>query len=152
MRSALLPLLAATVVSCSQPEGDTPSPIPADAPDARQGEAETPLAVETQEGPVTATLSLAPPEPRLGDPLTLILIVTAKTGATVEMPAFGDALGRFAIVDFTPREEATADGVRLSQRYTLQAPMSGRQRIPRLRLEFLDERAPDAVAKPTSNC
>lgn len=148
MRSALLALLAAAVVSCSQPEGDAQSPTPADAPDAQQGEAETALAVETREGPVAATLSLTPPEPRLGDPLRLALVVTAKAGVTVEMPAFGDALGRFAIVDFTPREEATADGVRLSQRYTLQTPMSGRQRIPRLRLEFLDERDPDVVAKP----
>ena len=103
---------------------------------------ETPLAVETKDGPVTATVTLAPFAPRLGDALVLTLVVTAKRGVTVEMPAFGEALGRFAIVDFTPREEVTDDGVVLSQRYTLQSPMSGRQRIPGLRLEFVDERDP----------
>ena len=73
----------------------------------------------------------------------LTLVVAAKKGVTVEMPAFGEALGRFAIVDFAPRQEVTDDGVLLTQRYTLQTPMSGRQRIPRLRVEFLDERDPD---------
>ncbi len=115
--------------------------------DSTQSAAE-PLSVESQEGPVTAKVELAPAEPRLGDPLVLTLEVTAKTGVTVDMPTFGDALGRFAIIDFTPREAVTDDGVRLSQRYTLQAPMSGRQRIPRLRVEFLDERDPDVDAKP----
>ena len=110
----------------------------AEAPASDEGE---PLAAETREGPVSATVSLTPAEPRLGDLLVLSLTVEADAGVSIEMPAFGDALGRFAIVDFTPRQEATESGGTLaSQRYTLQAPMSGRQRIPRLRLEYLDER------------
>ena len=64
------------------------------------------------------------------------------------MPVFGDALGRFGIVDYTPRREVRADGgVALTQRYTLQSPMSGHQRIPRLRLEYVDERDGPADAK-----
>ncbi len=139
--------IAVVMVSCAPAENDgTTTDDP--APDEQSvSEESTPLFVENQEGPVTATVTLAPAEPRLGDSLVLTLVVTAKTGVAVEMPAFGEALGRFAIVDFAPREEATADGVRLSQRYTLQASMSGRQRIPRLRLEFLDERDPDAPAR-----
>ena len=138
-------LTALIVASCAQRNDDRNEAGAVDPPQAVEAE---PLSVETREGPVAATLSLAPPEPRLGDRLVLTLVVTAKDGVTVEMPAFGDALGRFAIVDFTPREEVVDDGVRLSQRYTLQAPMSGRQRIPRLRVEFLDERDPDAVVRP----
>lgn len=129
------------LASCAQPEGDGASQD--DGVTTIETSAAAPLVVETREGPVTATVALTPPEPRLGDSLVLTLEVVAKTGVVVEMPAFGEALGRFAIIDFTPREEATGDGVRMSQRYTLQAPMSGRQRIPRLRVEFVDERDSD---------
>jgi len=73
--------------------------------------------------------------------LTLTLTVEAEAGVTVEMPAFGEALGRFSIVDFTPRRRTDPKGGTLaSQRYTLQAPMSGKHRVPPLRIEFLDER------------
>lgn len=99
------------------------------------------LQAETRVGPVVATVSLTPAEPRLGDPLQLTLVVQAEAEVTVDMPAFGDALGRFDIVDFSPRQEIAEDGgTRASQRYTLQVSMSGRQRIPALRIEFLDER------------
>ncbi len=102
---------------------------------------EAPLQAVTREGPVTATVTLAPAEPRLGDRMTLTLAVEAEPGVSVDMPSFGDALGRFVIVDFTPRSDTAADGgARLSQRYTLQATMTGRHRIPRLRLEFVDDR------------
>ena len=95
----------------------------------------------TEEGPVKATVSLSPAQPRLGDPLSLSLSVEAEPGVTVEMPAFGEALGRFSILDFTPRQQLAPDGTTLaSQHYTLQAPMSGKQRIPPLRIEFLDQR------------
>jgi len=95
----------------------------------------------TEEGPVKVAVALTPAEPQLGDPLSLTLTVEAEEGVTVEMPAFGEALGRFSIVDFTPREETRPDGVWVgSQRYTLQPPMSGRQRIPPLRIEYLDAR------------
>ena len=99
------------------------------------------LSSVTEEGPVRATVTLAPAAPRLGDPLTLELAVTAEPGVVVEMPQFGEALGRFSILDFAPRRSVGADGVTVArQRYTLQAPMSGRLRIPGLRLEYVDER------------
>ena len=145
-RSACALGLAFVLASCAQPEGNGPAEetvLGVDGPIDH----EAPLVVETKAGPVTATKTLVPAAPRLGDPLVLTLEVVAKAGVAVEMPAFGEALGRFAIVDFTPREEVTDDGLLLSQRYTLQTPMSGRQRIPRLRLEFLDERDPDTEAR-----
>ena len=137
----LLPTLAFAVAlgACGKVE---PTP-PADGDGSAEtaAAADEPLRAEVREGPVTATVSLTPAAPRLGDPLVLALVVEAAAGVAVEMPAFGDALGRFAIVDFTPRREETEDGVVLSQRYTLQASASGRQRVPRLRVEFVDERA-----------
>ena len=120
----------------------------ADPPASQADDAET-LAAETRAGPIVATVSLAPSAPRLGDSLVLTLAVVADAGVTVEMPVFGDALGRFGIVDYTPRRMATADGgVALTQRYTLQSPMSGHQRIPRLRVEYVDQRDGQAEAKP----
>lgn len=96
---------------------------------------------ETQNGPVKATVRVEPAAPLLGDPVTLTLTVEAEAGVTVEMPGFGEALGRFSIVGFTPRDERTADGgTRASQSYVLDPPMSGRQRIPPLRIEYLDGR------------
>ena len=107
------------------------------------------LEAVTREGPVTAAVTLAPAEPRLGDRMTLTLAVEAEPGVSVDMPSFGDALGRFTIVDFTPRSDTAEDGgVRLSQRYTLQATMSGRHRIPRLRLEFVDDRPDRGDSEP----
>ena len=83
--------------------------------------------------------------------MTLTLAVEAEPGVSVDMPSFGDALGRFTIVDFTPRSDTAEDGgVHLSQRYTLQATMSGRHRIPRLRLEFVDDRPDRGDSEPGS--
>ena len=130
-------LAAACGGSGAVPEGEA-----ADEPAVPQT-----LSAVTEEGPVKATVELAPADPRLGDALTLTLTVEAQADVTVEMPAFGEALGRFSIVDFSPRERTEADGRSVqSQRYTLQAPMSGKQRIPPLRIEFLDQRAGQAVA------
>lgn len=95
----------------------------------------------TEIGPVRATVTLAPEAPTLGDPITLTLEVESEPGVEIGMPAFGEALGRFQIVQYVPREQVRADGERVaSQTYTLQAPMSGRQRIPPLRVEFVDRR------------
>ena len=146
MRAVLVLGLAVVLASCRQEDSGS-AQHEGDAGNESPASEETPLAVETKDGPVSATVTLAPAAPRLGDALVLTLVVTAKPGVAVEMPAFGEALGRFAIVDFTPREDATDDGVVLSQRYTLQTPASGRQRIPRLRVEFLDERDADAEPK-----
>ena len=143
MRSACATGLVVVLASCAQPEGNGADEQTAVGDSGTISQEAAPLVVETKQGPVTATITLEPAVPRLGDPLVLTLEVVAEAGVAVEMPAFGEALGRFAIVDFAPREQATDDGVLLSQRYTLQTPMSGRHRIPRLRLEFLDERDPD---------
>lgn len=123
-----------TLVAC----GQAPAPP---QPDARENDPSSPLAKTKREGPVTVSVSLTPADPRLGDPLVLELVVESEPNVTVEMPAFGEALGRFSILDFSPRNVVNPDGSqRASHRYTLQAPMSGKQRVPPLRLEYLDRR------------
>lgn len=122
--------------------------------DTAQADAPSGIVRTTEEGPVKVTVTLRPENPQLGDSLTLALEVQAKPAVTVEMPAFGEALGRFSIVDFTPRQQIHPDGSQTrSQTYTLQAPMSGRQRIPPLRIEYLDRRAEtaDANSSPSAD-
>ena len=119
----------AALGACSEPAATV-------APD-RFADAKT---VVVEEGPVTARVALAPIDPEVGDRLHLLIEVTAAPGVDVAMPAFADALGRYAIVDFRPVQRTDADGSFQSQRYTLDAPFSGRQRIPRLRMTFTDRR------------
>jgi hypothetical protein len=107
------------------------------APALAQVEGEA-ITRKTVLGPVIAEVTVTPAQPRLGDPITLTLEVNAEPGVTVEMPDFGEALGRFTIVEFTPSTKRRDDGgTTAEQRYTLQAPMSGRQRIPQLRVEMV---------------
>lgn len=100
-----------------------------------------PLSTVVESGPVELTVRLSPPAPAIGDPLTLELEARAEGGVELLMPEFGEALDRFAIVDFSQEETATDDGGILSrQRYTLAPSRSGSQRIPALLVEFVDRR------------
>lgn len=137
---ALMGALGAGLAGCAE-KSDTPAEPNAETP-AAEGVSHT-----SEVGPVRATVTLSPKQPVLGDPLTLSLEVVAEPGVEVEMPAFGEALGRFEIVQFVPREQRDAGGKLVaSQTYTLQAPMSGRQRIPPLQVEFVDRRNAGASA------
>jgi hypothetical protein len=143
-------LIFSLFVGCGKLTSKKPEATPGGA-----AETAAPLSLTqtTDSGPVKATVSVTPKNPRLGDPLTLTLTVEAQPKITVEMPPFGEALGRFSILSFTPRTETDKDGsVKHIQRYVLDAPMSGRQRIPSLRVEFTDDRAgitPDGGADNT---
>ena len=101
-------------------------------------------AMETQSvfGPVEVRIELTPDAPLIGDPLILQIEALAQPGIEVLMPAFGEVLDRFRIVDFVPRQRLTDDGRTLhTQRYTLQVPSSGEHSIPPILLEFIDHRA-----------
>jgi len=94
-----------------------------------------------ERGPVIALLRITPGEPVIGDVVTLELEVRAEPGVELLMPEFGEALARFEIVDFAPREEIDAAGKTIAyQTYRLQPARSGRQTIPPLRIEFVDRR------------
>jgi hypothetical protein len=134
MTATRLPIALLAVfglAACASDAGDRES-----APEAA---ASPPIERITEDGPVTARVTVTPAAPRLGDPVTLTLSVTAARGIVVEMPAFGEALGRFSIVRFTPSTHTNADGATAhEQTYVLQPPMSGKQRLPPLRVEYVD--------------
>ena len=101
-----------------------------------------PLEATSESGPVRATVRLSPPAPAIGDSLSLSLEVRAAPNVELLMPEFGDALGRFSIIDFTRSEAADDEGGTISrQRYTLVPSRSGAQFIPPLLVEFVDRRA-----------
>ena len=101
-----------------------------------------PLEAMSETGPVRAIVRLSPPAPAIGDPLNLELEVRAEPGVELLMPEFGEALDRFAIVDFTRSEVADDEGGTISrQRYTLAPSRSGAQFVPPLLVEFVDRRA-----------
>jgi hypothetical protein len=95
-----------------------------------------------ESGPVKATVRLEPAEPLIGDAVTLTILVTAEKGVEVLMPEFGEALERFSIIDFVPREAIDEEGRTVAaQQYRLQPPSSGRQAIPPILIEYVDRRA-----------
>jgi hypothetical protein len=112
------------------------------------------LAKTTEVGPVKATVKVWPAKPTLADPIYVRLEVDAPAGVSIDAPfqeAGDQRLGRFRVVGFTRDTQRKPDGgQRHEQTYTLEAPSSGRQRVPPLRLEMTDARkgAAGDVKKP----
>ena len=95
---------------------------------------------EIQQGGLLVRTMLTPKSLRLGDPFQLQITVEADTGVEIEMPPFGEALGRLTIADFTPKQSvANKDGRPVqvqTQKYGLQANRSGEVVIPALRIGY----------------
>ena len=99
---------------------------------------------DIENGPISVHTTVYPKNPKLGDAITLIVEVEASESLVVKMPPFGEALGRFQIANFQP-QEGTLDGNKrkYQQQYKLQAPMSGLQKIPPLRIIYIDNSISD---------
>lgn len=96
---------------------------------------------QVQSGPVTVSIVLDPDQPTIGDIISLTITVTAEKLVEVLMPEFGDALERFSIVDFAPRQMLDNSGrTVLIQKYRLQTPSSGKHAIPPILVEYVDRR------------
>ena len=103
--------------------------------------AEEAIEQEIESGPVRATVRLEPKEPLIGDTVTLTITVTAEKDVELLMPEFGEALERFSIVDFAPRQSIDNEGRTLAvQIYRLQPPNSGKQTVPPILIEYVDRR------------
>jgi hypothetical protein len=98
----------------------------------------------TENGPVKATVTVWPPKPTLGEPIYLRLAIEAPAGISVDAPfqeAGDQRLGRFKVVGFVRDTQRKPDGTQHhEQTYTLEAPTSGKHRVPPLRLEMVDSR------------
>ncbi len=141
MRARTLAIVALTVALAASPTPAQPDATPTSAATPPSAAPEGPIVRRTERGPVTATVTLDPAAPRIGDRITLALEVVAEAGVEVLMPSFGQSLERFTIVDFAPADALDDEGRSvLSQRYTLELPMSGALTIPPLMIEFIDRR------------
>ncbi len=99
------------------------------------------LESNVRRGPVELRVQVEPESPVIGDAIELQVEVLAESGVELLMPEFAEALDRYLILDFAPREEIADDGrTRSVQRYTLQPPSSGPTSIPPILVEFVDRR------------
>lgn len=102
------------------------------------------IAKTTENGPVKATVTVWPPKPSLGDPIYLRLDVDAPSGVSIDAPfqeAGDQRMGRFQVTGFSRDTQHKPDGgLHERQTYTLDAPVSGKFRVPPLRLEMVDAR------------
>lgn len=102
------------------------------------------LAKTTENGPVKATVTVWPPKPSLGESIYVRLDIEAPAGVSVDAPfqeAGDQRLGRFKVVGFVRDTQRKPDGAHHQQQtYTLEAPTSGKHRVPPLRLEMVDSR------------
>ena len=102
------------------------------------------IAKTTENGPVKATVTVWPPKPSLGDPIYLRLDVDAPAGVSIDAPfqeAGDQRMGRFQVTGFQRDTQHKPDGgLHERQTYTLDAPTSGKFRVPPLRLEMVDAR------------
>ena len=129
---------AALAVACSSSAPDTAEP-------AQLVPTKDAIAKTTENGPVKATVRVWPAKPTLGEPIYVRLEIDSPSGVDIDAPfqeAGDQRLGRFRVVGFTRDSRRMSDGgQRHEQTYTLEAPASGRHRVPPLRLEMLDARA-----------
>ncbi|MEZ4216998.1 MAG: hypothetical protein R3E88_11015 [Myxococcota bacterium] len=141
---ALARTLAVAIALCA---GAPANAAPDDAAPAASAPDDDARTTTAERGPVVAVVRVSPRAPVIGDVVTLELEVRAEPDVELLMPAFGEALGRFDIVDFAPREEIDASGATIArQTYRLQPARSGTQTIPPLLVEFVDRRAGRAPA------
>jgi hypothetical protein len=102
------------------------------------------ISKSTENGPVKATVRVWPAKPTLGESIYLRLDIDAPAGISVDAPfqeAGDQRLGRFKVVGFVRDTQRKADGGQhQEQTYTLEAPTSGKHRVPPLRLEMVDSR------------
>jgi hypothetical protein len=103
------------------------------------------IAKTSEHGPVKATVTMWPPKPSLGESIYLRLDIEAPAGVSVDAPfqeAGDQRLGRFKVVGFVRDTQRKPDGSQhQEQTYTLEAPSSGKHRVPPLRLELVDSRS-----------
>ncbi|HEY1816220.1 MAG TPA: hypothetical protein VGG74_27925 [Kofleriaceae bacterium] len=132
-------LLLVVIVACHRHSAlDDVGAVTADEP------AKDAITKPVENGPVKVTEKVWPAKPTLGEPIYLRLEIDAKPGASVnaEFQEAGDQkMGRFDVKGFTRAPHVAADGSSHEvQTYTLDAPSSGKQRIPPLRFEMIDAR------------
>ena len=131
-------LLAMLVIGC----GHT-SPLDQAAPQKSEPGKDA-ITKTTENGPVKAVITVWPAKPTLDEPIYVRLDIDAPAGISVDAPfqeAGDQRLGRFKVAGFVRDTQRKPGGAQHQQQtYTLEAPSSGKHRVPPLRLEMVDAR------------
>lgn len=135
MKAAVALALTGTIAACSNQAPATTSPVTPSEPPAAA------LSKVTDAGPVKVTVQVWPKEPRLGDPIHVRLTAESAAGVSVDLPFQEAAIGRFHVSTYDRSERRDGDKRIQIQDYVLDAPSSGRHRIPPFRLEMVDPAA-----------
>jgi len=126
-------LVLALLVACGNASRlDSPSP-------AKTEPGKDAITKTTENGPVKATVTVWPPKPTLGESIYVRVDITFPPGISIDAPfqeAGDQRMGRFKVIGFTRDTKPQHQ----QQTYTLEAPTSGKHRIPPLRLEMVDTR------------
>jgi len=102
------------------------------------GEADTGFTKTYERGPVTVTLATDRREISIADRLDVSLAVVADETYEVELPAVGEKIQDFLIVDYETAPPKLVDDakVRYSRSYILEPFLSGEYRIPPMTVRF----------------
>jgi len=95
------------------------------------------IANHSETGPVKVDVHVWPKKPTLDDPIYLRLDIDAPAGISIDAPfqeAGDQRMGRFRVIGFTQDVQSS----HRTQTYTLEAPSSGKHRIPPLRMTMVD--------------
>jgi hypothetical protein len=134
----LAPLALVAVMACNNS-----SPLDERKPDGMHPSKDA-IKKTSDHGPAKATVTVWPPKPTLGDPIYLRVEIDAPAGVQIDAPfqeAGDQRLGRFKVVGFAKDTQHKPDGgSHHEQTYTLEAPTSGKHRVPPLRMEMVDSR------------
>jgi len=99
-----------------------------------------------ERGPLVVVVALDREELSIAERLSLTLTATVDETYEVELPAFGEKLEQFGIVDYvvSPPELAGEGKVRQAKSYTLEPFLSGEYKIPPMAIRFWKKDEPDA--------
>ena len=105
-----------------------------------------------ERGPVKLVIRLDKDQIVAGERLPMLLEVAAPRDVDVQMPALGDALGQFEVLDpQTPPDIPVGGGGeqrRLTHRYNLRTLEAGEQVLPPITIKFSDRRVTDGSSEP----
>ncbi len=145
--SRLLLLLAVLLAGGAGCGKKAAAPAAADAGAAAVG-----VRKEYERGPLRVELELSATEISIAERLRLRLTAKIAEGYEVDLPAFGEKLEQFAIVDYsTPPPRLQAGGiVEHAREYTLEPFLSGDYKIPPMTVRFREKpKTPDAAGLGT---
>jgi hypothetical protein len=107
-------------------------------PAAKPGGQDAGIRRETERGPVKVVVSADRVELTMAQRLKLRIEATAEEGVEVTLPAFGENLESFGIVDYATSQPELIEGnrTRQSRTYELEPFLSGEYTIPSMKVTF----------------